>query len=64
MTGMINPRRKKKKNLLEGVDKSYAYTVKYIKQLVVKCMHSSLWLSKDSEKTKKEAFRDLMKKES
>lgn len=26
-------------------------------------MHSSLRLSKDSEKTKKEAFRDLMKKE-
>ena len=61
MTGMINLRRKK--NLLEGVGKFYAYTVKYIKQLAVKCMHSSLWLSKDSEKTKKEAFRDLTKKE-
>lgn len=62
MTGMINLRRKKK-NLLEGVGKVYAYTVEYIKQLAVKCMHSSLQLSKDSEKTKKEAFRDLMKKE-
>ena len=56
---MINLRQKK---LLEGVGKSHAYTVKCIKQLAVKCMHKSLWLSKDSEKAKKEASEDQVKK--
>lgn len=53
MTGMINLRKK----LLEGFGKSHAYIAKYIKQLALKRMHHSLWLSKDFEKTKKEEFK-------
>lgn len=58
MTGIINLLKK----LLEGFGKSNAYIAKCIKQLALKRMHHSLWLSKDSQKTMKEAFKDLMEK--